>query len=137
MNNKKQSVIWIIVCIVLFLLGLWFGSMRHNQNKTQTQKLQAATSLSSKVISSITAYGQVTSIQGDTITLNNLGDNLPIIITSNARIFSFTAPSKGSPAQQTASFSNIKVGNNVNVVMNLSSDGQMQGTSVIILPQTK
>ena len=90
--------------------------------------------LSSKAISSITAYGKVLQINGDEITLSNLGDSLKIIAPSSARIYSFASgPSEARP--KIAAFSDIKVGGDINAVISLLPGGRFQASSIIILPE--
>lgn len=140
-NNKKQSVILIVAGILIFLVGVGLGITLQNSNKAQARKVQAVNNLVSKVVSSIVAYGQVENIDGRNITLSNLGDNLVISIADNAQVYSFTTPVAGkngatAPVQQTVKFEDIKIGDNVNVAVKLSPSGQMQGSSVIILPMS-
>lgn len=140
MDNKNQLVNFIIVGIVCFLLGGGIGIISM-QNASQRTKIEAANSLSSKVVSSIVAYGQVKSINGRNITLSNLGDELSILIADNAQVYSFSAPVAGkngvvAPVQQIIKFGDIKIGDSVNVSVKLLPSGQIQGTSIIILPPT-
>ena len=151
MDNKKTVGVWLVVCAILFLLGIGLGLLLIQQPNS---KIQTADNLSSKVVSSIVAYGQVKNIDGRNITLSNLGDSLTISLTDNAQIYAFStsassatsvasstgksksvAPVKSTtPVQRTAAFENIKVGDSVNVALRLGTDGQMQGTSLVILP---
>ena len=143
--NKKQLIIFIIVGVLLFLIGGGLGVISTMQSQPVQTKTKTVNSLSSKVISSIVTYGQVKNINGRDITLSNLGDDLTISIASNAQIFSFTNSSNGktgvvAPTQQIVKFENIKIGDSANVVMKLLPSGQLEGSSVIILPpptQTK
>lgn len=134
--DKKQLITLIVVSVVLFLLGGALGVLLQGQMGPQKTKVAAVQSLSSKAISSVVAYGQVDSINGRDITLSNLGDSLTVSLLDNAQVYSFTTQ-KGStaPVQQTLKFENIKVGDKVNVAVKLLPTGQMQGSSVIILPQ--
>lgn len=92
--------------------------------------------LSSKVIASIIAYGTVADIQGKNITLSYNSDSVVIAIADTAEIYSFSQASGGNaaPTQTKTEFSQIKKGDSLNVTLNLLSDGQLKGTSVIILP---
>jgi len=135
--NKKQLVFLIVIGVLLFVLGGVLG-VAYDTNKTPQQtKVKTVNSLSSKVVSSIVAYGQVVSIEGKNITLNNLGDNLVISIADNAKIYSLTIPSGAkAPVQSIGEFGDIKQGDSVNVNLKLLTDGQLEGSSVVILPPT-
>jgi len=136
MYNKKQLVILIIAGIILFLAGMVLGMIYQANNTVQITKNQAINTLSSKVVSSINAYGTVAKIEGRNITLSNLGENLLISVADSARVYSFTVSDKTSaPTQQAVSFGDIKIGDNVNVVLKLLPSGQTQGSSVVILPK--
>jgi hypothetical protein len=133
MIDKKQLVILIIAGIVIFLAGGAAGIVFEKQ-KIPTQKIEAADSLSSKVISSIVAYGEVKSINGRNITLSNLGTDLIITIAGNAPVYSFANRSGSTaPSQQTVAFSDIGKGDKINIALKVLTTGQVQGTSVIIL----
>ena len=141
MFDKKQLVIVIIGGIILLLLGSVLGVVM--TQKPQQVKVNAVNSLSSRVISSIIAYGEVKKVDGKTITLTNLGDEMKILIADNAQVYSFSIPAttdknkSASPVQQIVKIENIKIGDKVNVTMRLSSTGKMQGSSVVILPPSK
>lgn len=137
MDNKKLAIL-IIAGIVLVLLGGVAGVIF--QAKFLSPQSKSMNALSSKVISSIVAYGQVKNINGKNVTLSNLGDNLLISIADNAQVYSFTTPpgsaKNTAPVQQTGKFDDLKVGDNVNVAVKLLPTGQLEGVSVIILSQT-
>jgi len=137
MENKK-IVVHVIGIIVLLVVGFYAGTFFQSHSKTQLTKNQAVNTLSSKTVSSITAFGKVESINGKNITISNLGANLVISMTDNARIYSLIVPTEvnsiATPVQQDISFSDVKVGNNINVILKLLSDGQMQGQSLVVLP---
>lgn len=136
MNNKKQLAILIIVGVLVFLVGGGLGIISVQPKGFQKTKIEATNKLASRVISSIVAYGQIENIDGRNLTLSNFGDNLSILILDNAQVYSFTTPSvkNATPSQQTVKFENIKIGDKVNVAVKLLPNGQMQGSSVIILP---
>jgi preprotein translocase subunit YajC len=133
-DNKKQLAIIITAGIIIFLIGGILGIFIYRlQNKNIVENKKAVSSLSSKVVSSVVVYGQVKSINGKSITLSNLGDDLTIIIADNAQVFSFAT----ATVQQKVNFEDIKVGDSVNISVKLLSTGQLEGLSVIILPQSK
>jgi hypothetical protein len=135
MYTKKQLAILVSAAVVLFLVGFALGYLLHPQKAADKVKIQAATNLSSKVVSSVVAYGQVKSISGRNITLSNLGDSLTILVAADAPIYSFIVKDKATaPVQQKVSFGSIKIGDSVNVAVKTLSSGQLEGSSVIILP---
>lgn len=131
--DKKIIIIAVISGIFLLLIGIGLGMFIQSQNKGTAKKVEAVSNLSSRVISEIKAYGKVTKIEGKNITLSNLGDNLVVNMLDTARVYTFVATT-GSPVQKTITLGDIKVGDSVNVVMKLLPSGQMQGSSVIVLP---
>jgi preprotein translocase subunit YajC len=133
--DKKQLTILIIVGIILLLAGGAIGFAIKSFNKVQLQKNEAVSSLSSKVITSVTAYGEITKIDGETLTISNAGETLSVLMANTAKV-RILAPKEGSttPVQQDAKFEDLKVGQKVNVIMKVSATGEMQGSSVVILP---
>ncbi len=131
MYTKNQLVVFIASIVIVFVLGLMLGiAIKPQQSPAVQTKVEAATNLSSKVVSSITAYGKVSGIQGRDLTLSSLGDDLVVTAAPDARIYSFDSSSK----QQITQFESIKAGDNVNVALKLLPNGKLQGTSIIILP---
>lgn len=129
MFAKKQLVILIIAGALILLIGVGLGIIYQMNPSQQKIRTEASSILSTKVISSISAYGKVIKIEGKNITLSNLGDSLAVSITDSARIYSFI-----NSAQQAAEFEDIKVGDNVNAVLKLLPNSQYEGSSIIILP---
>ncbi len=135
MYNQKQRTILIIAIILLLAVGFLLGVLSQKYNKVQVMKNEAVNSLSSKTVSSITVYGKITNIEDRNITLSNLGDSLTVLMSPNARIYSFVGTSgQATTTQIVLPFENIKVGDSVNIILNLSDIGQMQGDSLIVLP---
>ncbi|MCX6719555.1 MAG: hypothetical protein NTV36_00360 [Candidatus Staskawiczbacteria bacterium] len=136
-NQQKFTAIIIIGGIAIFAVGVYLGTM-YGISKTPAQKkVEVINKLYSKVITSVVAYGEVKNINGKDLTLNNLGEDLVISVADSAQIYSFiaTPAKKGeSPVQQLIKFSDIKKGDKVNATVRLSSDGKLEGLSVIVLP---
>ena len=132
--NKAILVVFVIIGIIIFAVGVTLGIFYQIQKDApELLKAAALEKLSSAVVPSIVAYGQVTSISGSEITLSNAGDSLTIFIASDANVSSFST-NQGSPLEQKVGFAEIKTGDYVNISVKLSSDGQMEGDVVIILP---
>jgi hypothetical protein len=145
--DRKNLVVLIIVAFVFFGLGGGLGVLYQNQMgvvpANEAPKIQAVQTLSSKVIPSITAFGEVSSVEGKDITLTFGGDSLKIKVRDDAQIYlpaTSTTDQNGKPvtsAQKTAEFSDIKVGDNVSVNLKLLPDGQIEGQMVIIITAAK
>ena len=141
-----KKILMVIVAVVLLVVGVFLGmglQMQKDNAKINgsASTISAVKSLSSKVVPSIIAYGQVTNISGKVLTLSYSGDVLDVKISDNSNIYSFSAPTApaGSktptaPVQQKALFSDIRKGDNLNVSLKLKADGSLEGQSVIILP---
>lgn len=135
MIEKKQLIILISAGVLIFLIAGALGFVLGMPHGPQKAKIETATNLSSKVISSMVAYGQVKNIDGRNITLNNLGDDLTISISNTAQVYSFSVPEGATaPVQKTIKFEDIKVGDKINATIKTLPNGQLEGESVIILP---
>lgn len=140
MDNKVLMLVVVIVCLVLgAVAGMYLPALVSPQAKNSVKIEAAVKDLSSKVIPSIVAYGKVTKISGKNITLAFGGDSVVIPVGEKSTVYSLAVPAgqAGSPTQQKVEFSQIKVGDNLNISLKLSSDGKLEGQSVIILPATK
>ncbi|HLD52070.1 MAG TPA: hypothetical protein VJA82_02085 [Sediminibacterium sp.] len=143
--ERKNLTIIIVVAVVAVIIGLALGmnlSPKSAVSKEQSNKFETAVkSLSSKVIPSIIAYGQVTKIENKNITLTYNNETLTIPLTQSTSIYTFVAPETGSkttaPTQKKAAFSEIKVGDSLNITIKLLPDGTIEGQSVIILIKAK
>lgn len=141
--DNKNLVILIIVAVLFFTLGggltIFYQMQSGFVSPKEAPKITAVQNLSSKVIPSITAYGQVSKIEGRDITLTLGGDSLKIKINNNAQVFlpsSSTIDKDGKTVnapQQIAKFSDIKIGDNVSVNLKLLPDGQIEGAMVVIV----
>lgn len=145
---KKENLILmgVIGGIILLSIGFYSGLI---YTQRQMEKLQTKSSLSdltsSRVISGLTttASGEVTAIGNRNLTLYKDGSNLSIVITPGALIYGVSYP--GTTTSETAQplerkemkFSEIKVGDKVNVSCILKSDGTLEGTSVTVFPLVK
>jgi len=138
--DKKTSIILLVIGGLFFLilgggLGIFYQSQKDVlQSPEGNSKLKAVQVLSSKVIPSITAYGQISNIDGRNITLTFGGDSLNVKINDDAIVY---LPSSESSPQQIAKFEDIKKGDNVSVNLRLLPDGQIEGQMVIILNSVK
>jgi hypothetical protein len=135
-------IITVIIGIIVLFTGFCIGSLS-NTSITNTAivekdaKLQTAiNALSSGMVVSAVAQGNVTKISGKTLTLTSGTDSMDILIADNAQIFSFapsgTASNAATPTK--VNFLSIKTGDQLNVNIQVSASGDIQGTSVLIIP---
>jgi len=136
MNRITSIVLIVILIVAAFLLGGALGMYyQKGPGVGLSSNSDLVKTLSSKVVPSMIAYGAVSKIDGRTLTLTYGTDSIVVPVAEGAQVFSFTQTTTGStPTQKEANFSDIKVGNSINVSLKLLSNGNLQGTSVIILP---
>ena len=134
--DKKNLTILVISAVVIFVLGGGMGILYQAQkngapiqNHEQTIK-----ALMSKVVPSIVAFGEVAAINGKNVSLNYSGDNLTIKVRDDALIYTLIGTDQS--AQQQVAFSAIKKGDNLSINMRVNPQGQLEGMSVIIMPQS-
>jgi len=145
----SKSLISSLAVIVIFVFILGCGAGIFYQSKKdasqfdtlqsgniQSQNTQSVIKdLSSKVVLSSTAYGQVSSINGRDITLTYEKDSLKIKVKDDVIIY---APTKenfsGVGDQPQVQFENIKEGDNLNVSFKLLSNGTLEGQVITIIP---
>ena len=137
--DKATVIILITAVLVSLVLGAGLGifyQMQKDAAKIQAGEKNAAAikDLSSGMVPSIVAYGEVSAINGRNITLSFNGKTMQIEISKDAKIYSST-PNTGSTATTLprAKINDIKAGDRLNITMKVLSDGQLQGQSVIIL----
>lgn len=132
-------MILILFGVALFLVGGILGVV-YQSHQTDPQLEKETTvikTLSSEMIPSITAYGEVTSIDGQNITLSYAGNTMTVSVADGVKVFSFVKTSEekeisGSGSKE-VEFKDIKKGDTLNINLKLMSDGQLKSQSVIIL----
>ena len=144
MQNKNLVVIIIVLIIVglglvtaAYFTGVSSGILK---NRPEIQKAEKVVKmLSSKTITLIDSFGKVTKISDRTITLTQNGESLDINIEKDAPVYLYLASASAeimaatTPKQSMSEFKNIKVGDNLNITMKVSPDGQIGGISVTII----
>ena len=138
MNKVSLIVLSVVVVLVILSLGGGAGVLYQTQKDApQIEKLQALETavkgLSSKIVPSVVAFGEVSEIEGRNITLTYNGDSVTVAIKADAQISSFVAPSSGGTAKQTiVQFGEIKNGDKLSINTKVLPDGQLQGESIMI-----
>lgn len=136
--EKKNLITLVVVAVLALIVGGVLGmSMQAQKDAPQIQKAEkfesTIKSLSSKIVPSIMAYGQVSNINGRDLTIVYGTESLTINIKDDATIQSFVPPSNGSaPIQQKVEINALKNGDSVNIGLELV-DGKLIGKSVVIL----
>jgi hypothetical protein len=143
--SKVTAVFFsIVVLLIVFVLGVGAGVFYQSQQNAPQNIVNQSSSLlvrqlSSKVIPAITAFGQVTNVNGKNITLSSAGENLVIKISDSAQIFTYIpgATSKvgvTTPGtQKPGTLSDIKAGQNLSINLKVMPDNTLSGSSVIII----
>ncbi len=150
MKNKSLVITLLIIGGIVILAVGYLGGILFRAQKTVTQ-LEKTSKLievmSSKMIPSIVAVGEVTNISERNITLKaHTNEEKPLTISikiaNDAELTSFVFPTAGeegegvlgAPTREEIEFKEIKVGSNVNVSLKILPDASFEGTSVIVFP---
>ena len=135
MNKLNSTFLMVISGLVILVLGFGAGFFYKTfQVSPQLEKSMALIkTLSSKTVLSTVAYGQVSEITGNDITLSYNGDNIKISMTESSPVYSFVNDSSGNPVQKKVDFKQIKIGDSLNITIKLLPDGQIQSQSALIL----
>lgn len=123
--NKQTIVVIVLAIIILALLGgLGFFYM-------QTVKANAMVKiLSSKLVSTVVLFGEVQNVSSDrTVTLNYNGNKIAVKVEPSAKILAMV-----NGAQKEVTLQDIKVGNFVNIPLDIKQDYAIEGSQVLILP---
>jgi len=133
--SKINLVILVIIGILIFVIGGGIGLTYKTEESIDSASLPEA--LGSKVITSIMASGEVTSIDGKIISLVSEGESLAIKIRDDATIYSFKSylATEGSfPIQEEISFQDIRKGDVIDIRAIALPSGQLEGLSIVIPP---
>lgn len=136
-DNNNILVILIAIGLVIFLIGGGLGFFYQWQKNAPKIKeagefLEIKNTLSSELVPSMVAFGQVISISGRDITIaSNNGKTLSVNINKDAPIYSYI--SAAAPNEQTRiDIDEIKKGNLLNITMKLNPDGSLSGQMVMV-----
>ena len=131
MNKINLIALSIVAGLLLIASGGALGFFYKTQQVSP--QLDVIKNLSSKIIPSMVAYGQVTEIEGRNITLSYGGDNIKINVEESSSVYLSINDSAGKPMQEKISFKDIKKGNNLSVAVKLLPNGQLQSQSIFVL----
>lgn len=142
MKNKILTVfLSITIAIVVILLVFYAGILVQTQKTSLSEKTIKA--LSSNVISSIMAFGEVTNISDRTLTIAQEGESIDVTVAENAEISLYSSDNTVTvtegkiitPARSKINFEEIKPGEFASVIIKLSSSGELKGISVSVFPK--
>jgi len=134
--DKTTIIILITAILVSLVLGTGLGifyQIQKDAPKIQAGEKMAATikDLSSGMVPSIVAYGEVSAINERTITLVYNSKTIQIEVSKDAKIYTNNGTGKGT--LPTAKFSDIKKGDRLNITMKVSPDGSLTSQMVVIV----
>lgn len=142
-NRIVNIVILLVVIVVLFVLGFGFGMMYQKQNGGTPNQAPSGLlrDLTNNVITSIVGYGEITAIDGRSITISNQGGTVTAEVNEDAQVLIFNKPAEQPqvgtaqqlPKRTLSDFSALKVGDVVTVDVNVSEDGKLRIASVVIV----
>lgn len=139
---KKYVLIAIGVIGGFILLSLSFSyGYFLGQKGIEETKLETSISnlLESKLVRDLRAVaeGEITKIVDRTLTLTSEGETLEIPIEEEAKIIAVVLKEAAegkviSPESKEIEFKDIKIGDKVTVQINLNTDGEVEGVTVVI-----
>lgn len=137
---QKSNLIFLIIGgLILLGLGYGYGFLSGQKEIAGIKTEGPLTDLTeSKVITRLNAFafGEVTETSGWSLTINNQGDTLTVLVKEEATI-NRLLPSEGeieAPQTEEIEFEEIKIGDRVNIVCELKADGSLEGVRVVVLP---
>lgn len=135
MKKSVLIILFLVLCVLLIAAGTGFGIFYQQQKDLISEKNSQGTlkSLSSKIIASIIAYGQVAKIDGRDITISYLGDSMKIFIEDGYKIYLIGNSAEGQSEKKEIKFEDIKIGNHLNITIKVMPDGQIIGQSILVL----
>jgi len=143
--DKRKLILLIVGVLFVFVLGGGAGvyyktqevAERTIKNKLTEESLEI---LSSKIISTINAYGEVVDIKGRDVFLSYEGDTIKINVDDDAVIYSVVEKINPDPSditknasQELVDFSQIKIGDNLNVGIKINENFQFEAQLIMIM----
>ena len=149
MNKPVKIVLSIVIGLVILAVGVSLGFFYEKTTQPPVNYQGADNmasiikTLSSRTISVMSAYGQVTNIEGNNITLSYRGDSMTIGMAQDSGVYSSldnnaqnkAATSTTEFSTQKGTLSDIKKGDTVILKFIMLPTGQLEGSSITIFPQ--
>lgn len=142
MDNKKLIILISLIIAGVVLLGIGYlgGALVEKQKVSpQLEQLEKTAKtikmLSSKTVTSIVVFGEVTNISDRTITVTYGTESIDVPIKEDAVIFSFeNLTGEGVNPQKKIEFGEIKKDDNLNVSIRVLPTGELEGVALIVFP---
>lgn len=130
MNKTKLLFSIIVIIIFSLIIGVALGIFYQNQR--QQNICQQSTSInikdfSSDVIVYLLANGEAVDVNNQSITLKRNEDLMTISIKTNATVYRFN-----DGQRKQINFSDIKIGDQLNITTSIDSNGKLIGNSILI-----
>lgn len=146
----KENLLILVIPFLTLIIGLGLGSLISLQGPERTalqprqgeDRLLVEDLANSEVISSLygSASGKITEISDSSLTLERAGGTFTIPIEEGVEVKRWVVPEKGQGEareepwkSQQAKFEEIKVGDKVNILIDLRS-GEIRAQQIIISP---
>jgi len=136
----KKVVSYIIVALVFFAVGGGTGFLSYESFKKQQplEETPVYKILTSNLIPTITAYGRISSINGNDMVLSNGEELLNIKMENSAPVYVFDSSvdlgnGLSAPSQKVAGIDILKEGQDISVNLEINKDGQINGVAGVLL----
>ena len=137
---RKNLVILIIIGLVVFVVGGGVGVM-YQKSKTASvlpEENPVYKILSSKLIPTITAFGKISSINGNDIVLSSGDETLNIEMKDSAPVYIFDSSvdlgnGLSTPSQKIVNVDVLKEGQDISVNLKINKDGQISGVAIVLI----
>jgi len=133
--DKAKSITTLVTAIILsFVLGSLAGVFYQKQKSDPQIKSSSNTiqKLSSKVVNAIVTYGTITSIDNDrNITLSYSDESMAVSVAQDAKVYIYE-----NNTRKEINFSDVKVGDSVNITAALDAAGNVVGNMIVIFTRS-
>jgi len=141
MEKSAKTVLMIVVIAVIFIIGIFIGLGLTKSPASPAVQIPGTptgtsgkTGMNSSVITSVFAFGKLTSVSGQNITLANGSDSLTIATDQNTKIVSYqqvkSATGKITVNPQNITLSDLKAGDYLNVNLKVLASGVLNAVSI-------
>ena len=134
MEKAKPIITLVVAIIISFILGALAGMFYQKQISDPQIESTAGTiqKLSSKVVNAIVTYGTITSVDNNrNITLNYSDESMVVSITQDAKVYIYE-----NNTRKEINFSDVKVGDSVNITATLDAAGNVVGNMIVIFTRS-
>lgn len=129
MNKIILVILSIFVIVFCFTAGALFQFAKDSTKLAKFDNL--VKNLNSGLVTTISVYGKVDNIDGRNITLAMKNESITALIDINANLMT---PISGAVKSQTFNFSNIKKGDDMNILFTVDGNGNLNAKEAIVYP---